>query len=212
MKVIMHTRPDGGMTRYSLNQGLLGVMMGQGYNWDDSRVAWEISKFMFPPEPEVGLSEASAHHYIFALAYGGLTETEAIECFQMRLEHKPRTIETILEDDTLPSWMQCGATAKERYENFRDAAEWDGTTCQCNMEKARVIHMQRIREVRNTELVNLDIPFIRAVEVKDAVEQGRIAGLKQVLRDIPQTFSLSTCRNASTLNAAWPVELPSRDA
>jgi hypothetical protein len=208
MKVIIHTRLDGGVTRYDIMQTTdFAILTGAGYGWPDERVAWEILKFT-----EGGLSEVAAHSWILGLSNGGLTEDEAVECFRLRLEHKPKVADVVLDDGVLPPWMRGTATAEERYDNFREVAEWDGTTCHCNMPKARLLHMQRIRGARNTELVNLDVPFIRAVEVKNAVEQERIAGLKQVLRDIPQTFSLSTYQSASTLNAAWPVELPSRDA
>ena len=91
---------------------------------------------------------------------------------------------------------------------FRDAWEDTGTAVAVNMPKARIIHMDRIRRVRNAELEALDVPFIKALETGDTLEQQRIAGLKQVLRDIPQTFNLSRFRTPNTLKAAWPPDLP----
>ena len=76
------------------------------------------------------------------------------------------------------------------------------------MPKARTIHMDRIRVVRNAELVKLDVAFIQAIETGDAAQQELIAGLKQALRDIPQTFDLSTFRTPNTLKKAWPQGLP----
>ena len=91
---------------------------------------------------------------------------------------------------------------------FRDAWEDTGTAVQPNMPKARVIWMDQIRKVRDQELEKLDVPFMKALETGDTVEQRRIAELKQTLRDIPQTFGLAKYRTPNTLKAAWPPELP----
>ena len=75
-----------------------------------------------------------------------------------------------------------------------------------NMSKARGIHMDKIRLVRNKQLAGLDVSFMRAVETGDASERVRIAGEKQVLRDIPQTLDLTT-DTPEELKAIWPIEL-----
>ena len=90
---------------------------------------------------------------------------------------------------------------------FRGAWGWTGKIT-TNMAKARVIHLNRIRKVRDAELAKLDVPYLLALETGDATEQQRIASLKQQLRDIPQTFGLSQFSTAATLNRAWPPELP----
>lgn len=76
-----------------------------------------------------------------------------------------------------------------------------------NMAKARDIQMFNIREARNIELAKLDIPYMRAIETGNNREQQRIAVLKQVLRDIPQKFDLTSYRTPETLASAWPNEL-----
>ena len=81
-----------------------------------------------------------------------------------------------------------------------------------NMTKARVFHMDKIRAVRNKQLAGLDIPFMRAMETGDASEQARIASEKQVLRDIPATFDITTgVTTPELLKAKWPSELPARE-
>jgi len=81
-----------------------------------------------------------------------------------------------------------------------------------NMTKARAIHMDKIRTVRNKQLADLDVPFMRAVETGDASELARIASEKQVLRDIPQTLDLTTDNDTPLeLEAKWPSELPARE-
>jgi hypothetical protein len=85
----------------------------------------------------------------------------------------------------------------------------DGTP-KVNMAKARGVHMDKIRVMRNVQLDALDIPFMRAMETGDQREITRITELKQTLRDIPQTFDL-TARTPQQLTARWPIELPAQE-
>ena len=81
-----------------------------------------------------------------------------------------------------------------------------------NMTKARAIHLTEIRRVRNAELVAKDITFMRAVEAGDTSTQATIATEKQVLRDIPATFDITTdAGTPELLKAKWPTELPDRE-
>ena len=87
---------------------------------------------------------------------------------------------------------------------FRDAWEAPEGTIQVNMPKARGIQMDRIRLVRNAELVKKDIEFMKALEAEDGSHKV-IATEKQVLRDIPQTFDLTTENNSpEELKQKWP--------
>ena len=79
-----------------------------------------------------------------------------------------------------------------------------------DMPLARGIQMDYIREVRNKELAAKDITFMRAVEAGDTDAQATIATEKQTLRDIPQTFDLTT-DTPTQLKAKWPSELPARE-
>ena len=81
-----------------------------------------------------------------------------------------------------------------------------------NMTKARAIHLTEIRRVRNEELVKKDIPWMKAVEAGDTDAQATIATEKQVLRDIPATFDITTdAGTPELLKAKWPTELPARE-
>ena len=75
-----------------------------------------------------------------------------------------------------------------------------------NMPKARGIQMDKIRGVRNAELAKKDIEFMKALE-KDDGSHTAIAREKQVLRDIPQTFDLTT-DTVDELKNKWPEGLP----
>ena len=81
-----------------------------------------------------------------------------------------------------------------------------------NMDKARVIQMDEIRKVRNTELAAKDITFMRAVEAGDTAAQSTIGAEKQVLRDLPATFDITTdVDTPEKLKVKWPTELPARE-
>ena len=79
-----------------------------------------------------------------------------------------------------------------------------------NMTKARAVHLAEIRRVRNAELVKEDTNMLKAIEAGDASTQSTVATKKQVLRDIPQTFDLTT-DTPEELKARWPAELPARE-
>ena len=75
-----------------------------------------------------------------------------------------------------------------------------------NMEKARGIQMDKIRQVRNKELAKKDVEFMKALEADDGSAKT-IADEKQALRDIPQTFDLTT-DTPEQLKEKWPEGLP----
>jgi len=81
-----------------------------------------------------------------------------------------------------------------------------------NMTKARAIHLEEIRRVRNAELVKEDVTFMRAVEAEDTDAQATIKTKKQTLRDLPATFDITTdVDTPEKLKAKWPAELPARE-
>jgi hypothetical protein len=80
------------------------------------------------------------------------------------------------------------------------------------MTKARAIHLEEIRRVRNAELVKEDVTFMRAVEAEDTDAQATIKTKKQTLRDLPATFDITTdVDTPEKLKAKWPSELPARE-
>ena len=95
---------------------------------------------------------------------------------------------------------------------FRDAWEDVGGALTVNMTRARTLHMDRIRFVRDAELVKKDVLFMRAIEAGDTDAQATIGTEKQVLRDIPATFDITTgVDTPAALHAKWPTELPARE-
>lgn len=93
---------------------------------------------------------------------------------------------------------------------FRDAWQPNGSKIDIDMPKARAIHLDRIREARDAELVKADNDLKRAEDTADAAEVTRIRTLRQTLRDIPQSFDLDRAATPEDLDALWPAELPAR--
>ena len=95
---------------------------------------------------------------------------------------------------------------------FRSAWKVEAGVVDVDMPKARVLHMDAIRVVRNAELVKEDVTFMRAVEDGDTDAQATIKTKKQTLRDLPATFDITTdVDTPEKLKAKWPTELPARE-
>ena len=173
-------------------------------------VDWEIAKRLKDIEPaQLDARLALARREVTALVFGGLTELEALQ-----LIHDIEPVATLRGEVRTEFVEAAELVTQDQY--FRKA--WvcpphpAGTppTCHCDMALARQHHMKQIRKVRDVELGKLDGPFMLALETANVIEQQRIAAQKQVLRDIPQTFYLSSYTTPAALKAAWPVELPAR--
>ena len=132
----------------------------------------------------------------------GNTEEEAFELLKIKaiLNADERATAKIAEDES----------AFPSHRKFRNAWKQNDTQVAEDMALARPIHMDRIREVRNSELAKEDINFQKAIEADDNDTKAAVAAKKQTLRDIPQTFDLSAAGNGEELDALWPSELPER--
>ena len=81
-----------------------------------------------------------------------------------------------------------------------------------NMTKARAIHLEEIRKVRNEELAKEDINLMIANESGTSSEQDAVKAKKQTLRDLPATFDITTDVDTPVkLKDKWPSELPARE-
>lgn len=95
---------------------------------------------------------------------------------------------------------------KDRY--FRDAWKQDVTSIKIDMEKAKIIHMNRIRKSRDKELAKLDVEWTKKAAQKKNQEADAIETQRQTLRDIPISFDLSVAKTPDELKALWPNILP----
>jgi hypothetical protein len=76
-----------------------------------------------------------------------------------------------------------------------------------NLDKAREIHKDKIREARAPQLAALDVQFMRAVEQADATKQAEIAATKQVLRDATTAPDIAAATDLDELKTTWPAIL-----
>jgi hypothetical protein len=97
-----------------------------------------------------------------------------------------------LHKDDIPS---------DRY--FRNAWKLDAGIS-VDRAKAEAIHMFNLRVQRDEMLSELDVPFQRALESKDVVEQDVIAAKKNALRDMPQNVDMSLLDTPDKIKAFMP--------
>ena len=74
-----------------------------------------------------------------------------------------------------------------------------------NMNKARDIHREKVREARNPKLAAKDVEFQRALET--GADTSAIVADKQALRDAPASAAIEAATTPDELKAAWDTEL-----
>lgn len=72
-----------------------------------------------------------------------------------------------------------------------------------NMDKAREIHRDRIREARKPLLETADIAYMKALESGDDLAKAQAVAVKQLLRDAPAAPEIEAAKTPSELKAAW---------
>jgi len=70
-----------------------------------------------------------------------------------------------------------------------------------NIEEAKKIQIYHFRRVRKGILRDLDVDFLRAIELEDISLQKEIASKKQALRDVTKTELPNTLEE---IKATWP--------
>jgi hypothetical protein len=84
---------------------------------------------------------------------------------------------------------------------FRDAWNADLSV---DMEKARAIHREALRQARVPLLAALDIAYARADEQGDTATKQAVAAQKQELRDITADPAIDAAETPAQLKAVWP--------
>lgn len=74
-----------------------------------------------------------------------------------------------------------------------------------NMDKARDIHREKVREARNPLLAAKDVEFQRALE--SGADTATIVSEKQALRDAPAAAAIDAATTPEELKAAWDADL-----
>jgi hypothetical protein len=86
--------------------------------------------------------------------------------------------------------------------DYFNAYEFDAELgAKVNIEKAKVIHLDKFRSARKPKLDKLDIEFMKAVEANDEEKKAEIVAAKQALRDVTLT---PLPDDLADIKATWP--------
>jgi len=90
---------------------------------------------------------------------------------------------------------------------FREAWKISEEKIIIDMEKAREIKMNEIRELRSAKLAELDIEELKVMRKKDKIQLDELYIKKERLCDLPATYDLLQFVTAEELAEALPEEL-----
>tara|TARA_Y100000748_G_scaffold129911_1_gene108860 strand:+ start:2690 stop:3061 length:372 start_codon:yes stop_codon:yes gene_type:complete len=91
--------------------------------------------------------------------------------------------------------------------HFRGAWSLSGSTITEDMDAAKVIFKDKIREVRAPLLVAQDVAYMKALEDDDASAQTAAKNAKKALRDAPAASAISSADTITKLKAAWDTSV-----
>ena len=98
------------------------------------------------------------------------------------------------------------ATVPSEY-HFRDAWSLSGTTITEDIDKAKELFKEKIREARQPLFLEEDAKFMVALENGDTSAQNAIKATKTKLRDATATDAIKNATNTTELKAAWDTNL-----
>lgn len=98
-------------------------------------------------------------------------------------------------------------TPPDKDRTFRNAWKHSGGQFSVDMEKARDIHRERIRQARESKMAALDVAYQRADEKADSKAKADISAKKQALRDLPADPAIEAAKTPDELRAFWPDSL-----
>ena len=88
--------------------------------------------------------------------------------------------------------------------NFRDAWAFVDQVIVIDVEKAKDVWRNKIREARKPILDALDAAYFRALEDNDTAKQTEIAAKKKLLRDAPALPEIANATTVEEIEAVWP--------
>ena len=91
--------------------------------------------------------------------------------------------------------------------HFRGAWTLSGQVISEDMDEAKKIFKDKIREVRKPLLEAQDVLFMKAMEDGDSTEQSTIASKKKEMRDAPAASAITNAKTIAELKAAWNTSL-----
>lgn len=89
---------------------------------------------------------------------------------------------------------------------FRDAWTHDGQILSVDLERAKQIHLSRIRSARIAKFEELGFPLRLDADLEKSIIPQQTRDKLQTLRNIPQKLDLSAVSSPEELRAIWPEE------
>jgi hypothetical protein len=91
--------------------------------------------------------------------------------------------------------------------DFRGAWSLSGTVISEDLDKAKEIFKDKIREVRGPLLEAEDVVYMKAMEADDASAKTASVTKKNALRDAPAASAITNANTIAKLKAAWDTSL-----
>ena len=91
--------------------------------------------------------------------------------------------------------------------DFRGAWSLSGTVISEDLDKAKEIFKDKIREVRAPLLEAEDVVYMKAMEADDASAKTASVTKKNALRDAPAASAIGSASTIAELKAAWDTDL-----
>ena len=91
--------------------------------------------------------------------------------------------------------------------HFRGAWSLSGTVISEDMDAAKVIFKDKVREVRNPLLDAEDVVYMKALEADDASAKSASVTKKTALRDAPAASAINAASDIAALKAAWDTDV-----
>ena len=91
--------------------------------------------------------------------------------------------------------------------HFRGAWSLSGKVISEDMDAAKVIFKDKIREVRAPLLEAEDVVYMKALEADDATAKAASVAKKKKLRDAPAASAISDADTIDKLKAAWDEDV-----
>jgi hypothetical protein len=87
--------------------------------------------------------------------------------------------------------------------HFRGAWSLSGTVISEDMDAAKTIFRDKIREVRTSLLAAEDVVYMKALEDDDASAKSASVAKKNALRNAPAASAITSADTIAKLKAAW---------
>ena len=91
--------------------------------------------------------------------------------------------------------------------HFRGAWSLNGSVISEDMDAAKAIFKDKVREVRNPLLDAEDVVYMKALEADDASAKSASVTKKTALRDAPAASAINAASDIAALKAAWDTDV-----